>query len=71
MKITVWLARDDDSLKDTFLWTNKPVWDEKEKGYFPADDRDCDYIKMPDHYGLKPGECIPATLVIGEKKEQP
>jgi hypothetical protein len=69
-KVKVWLARDNDGIHrdETWIFLKKPYWRNETKQYFPIAGYTQCCAKALGHYGLKPGECIPATLVIGEEQ---
>lgn len=69
-RIPVWLARDNDEDKGTWLYFKEPVWNNKAQKYYPAEkSKFVDFTETPQHYGIKPGECKPVYLMIGEEEE--
>ena len=56
MKLTIWLARDNNEEKKTHLYAIKPKV--KDGEYYHSGKLGVGVIgPLPKHYGLKPGEC--------------
>jgi len=66
--IPVWIARNRDHNRDTYLFLEKPERTYHDSRYFKGDFHYwtlyLEPVSLDHHYGLKPGQCKAAKIVI-------